>query len=83
MIYLVGGLALNILSIVLYQFESTRDINRNVLRYLFRLLPNFAVCDTIFYLSLRTFLRQSQWDLNISGFVSTFFFTLSLLLCDF
>ncbi len=60
MIYLLGGLALNILSIVLFQFESTRDLNRYVLRYLFRLLPNYAICDTIFYLSFRQFTRQSQ-----------------------
>jgi ATP-binding cassette subfamily A (ABC1) protein 3 len=68
MIYLIGGMGLTILSIVLYQFESTRNVNDTVLRYLFRLHPSFCVADTVFYLSLRTFLNLSQWDLRVSGY---------------
>jgi ATP-binding cassette subfamily A (ABC1) protein 3 len=68
MIYLIGGLGMTILSMVLFQFASTRDFNNDYLRFLFRLHPSFCVADTVFFLSLRTFLGRSQWDLTISGY---------------
>jgi len=52
-IYLFTGGILEIVSIVLAIIPSTKDLMKNVLVYLFRLLPNFCLADALSNLIIR------------------------------
>jgi len=53
-VYLFTGGILEIVSIVLAVIPSTKDLQRHVLIYLFRLLPNFCLADALTNLITRT-----------------------------
>jgi ATP-binding cassette, subfamily A (ABC1), member 3 len=70
MIYLGAGIALLLVSFALFLISSTRDLNNDLLRHLFRLFPNFCLSDIVFWMSIRTqpFVRKSRWDLDVAGY---------------
>jgi ATP-binding cassette subfamily A (ABC1) protein 3 len=72
LVYVVGGVMLTMVDFALSQIDSTRDANNQYIRHLFRLIPNFCLGDTIFWMSLRSILRMGKWDLDISGNDSIF-----------
>jgi hypothetical protein len=67
MIYLLGGLALVLVGFILGLLESTSEMFKYQLRYVFRILPNYCVCDTIMYMAQSSTLKLSNWDMEISG----------------
>lgn len=44
-------------SVALHSIDNTKYVNDTYLRHVFRLVPNFCLGDTIFWMSLRQFLR--------------------------
>jgi ABC-type Na+ transport system ATPase subunit NatA len=74
---LLTGLALSIVSVFLRIFPETRDIYLSYLRFIFLLLPPFALADGLQSLALKFFFstlelsgRQEYgvWDLSITGY---------------
>jgi ATP-binding cassette subfamily A (ABC1) protein 3 len=67
LVYLIGGMGLTMVGFALYIIVPDTG---KILRHFFRLLPNFCLGDTLFYLSVRHtgHFNVSQWDLDISGF---------------
>jgi ATP-binding cassette subfamily A (ABC1) protein 3 len=87
LVYIVGGIVLTMVGFALYQIDSTREANDRYIRHLFRLVPNYCLGDSIFYLSVRGFVQRGAWDMKITGFDLVFmtfesiaYFLLTLLL---
>eukprot|EP00455_Lapot_gusevi_P047014 TRINITY_DN6288_c0_g1_i1.p1 TRINITY_DN6288_c0_g1~~TRINITY_DN6288_c0_g1_i1.p1 ORF type:complete len:488 (-),score=143.50 TRINITY_DN6288_c0_g1_i1:64-1527(-) len=65
--YFIFGVVLLLVSFALYSFESTKKANEK-LRFFFRCFPHFALADTIFFMSIRSFFGGGLWDLDVSGY---------------
>ena len=71
MLYLLGGLVMSIASFVLGLFPTTQALNSDILRYAFRLSPNFCLSDCVFQMSLLGLMPAKQapspWALAVVG----------------
>lgn len=69
-VYIFGGIIMLSVSVALYFIPSTREANSSYIRHLFRIIPNFCMADTMFWLSVRgqPFIDLSQWDMDVSGY---------------
>jgi ATP-binding cassette subfamily A (ABC1) protein 3 len=67
LVSMIGGMGLSIVNFMLWQSSPSLS---NALRFVFRLMPVYALADSLFYLSIRQsgFSDSSPWALDCTGY---------------